>query len=169
MDRHFLFSVLRAADYLACDLGWKMSINFTVFGKPAQMGSKKAFVRGNRAIITDDNSAKRKQWSNAVSSSAAEAMSESELMTGPIILRVDFFFARPQSHYGSGKNASVLKPSAPGRHAQSPDLDKLIRCIGDALTGIAFRDDRQIFRVESTRFWTADQERAIVEVVESFI
>jgi len=144
-----------------------MTIKFTVFGKPAQMGSKKAFVVGKRAIITDDNSQKRKQWANAVASAAAEAMDGRDLITGPIVLRVDFFFARPQSHYGSGKNANALKASAPSRHVQSPDLDKLIRCLGDALTGIIFIDDRQIFRIECTRFWTDTQERATVEVTES--
>jgi len=136
-----------------------MKLEFTVYGKPAQMGSKKAFVRGGRAIITDDNSDKRKQWANAVSSKAAEVMAGATVISSPVSLQVIFFFGRPKSHFGSGRNASQLKASAPERHAQTPDLDKLVRCLGDALTGIVYRDDSQIVALSAERRWTEGQER----------
>ena len=139
-------------------------IQFIVYGKPAQMGSKKAFVRGGRAIITDDNSEKRKQWANAVSSVAAEVMRGRDLISSPVQLRALFYFRRPNSHYGSGRNATTLKSSAPELHSQTPDLDKLIRCLGDALTGIVFRDDALIWSMVISRHWTEKQERAEVEV-----
>ena len=139
-------------------------IEFVVYGKPAQMGSKKAFVRGGRAIITDDNSEKRKQWANAVSSVAAEVMRGRDLISSPVQLRALFYFRRPNSHYGSGRNATTLKSSAPELHSQTPDLDKLIRCLGDALTGIVFRDDALIWSMVISRHWTEKQERAEVEV-----
>jgi len=139
-------------------------IEFVVYGKPAQMGSKKAFVRGGRAIITDDNSEKRKQWANAVSSVAAEVMRGRDLISSPVQLRAMFYFRRPNSHYGSGRNATTLKASAPEMHSQTPDLDKLIRCLGDALTGIVFRDDALIWSMVISRHWTEKQERAEVEV-----
>lgn len=139
-------------------------VSFTVYGKPAQMGSKKAFVRGGRAIITDDNSQKRKQWANAVASVAAEAMARGDLITGPVWLRAVFCFARPKSHFGSGKNSDVLKESAPQKHAQTPDLDKLLRCLCDALTGVVFRDDSQVCHVVCSRVWTTGQERCEVNL-----
>jgi len=139
-------------------------IEFVVYGKPAQMGSKKAFVRGGRAIITDDNSEKRKAWANAVSSVAAEVMRGRDLISSPVQLRALFYFRRPNSHYGSGRNATTLKASAPELHSQTPDLDKLIRCLGDALTGIVFRDDALIWSMVISRHWTEKQERAEVEV-----
>lgn len=143
-----------------------MSITFTVAGTPAQMGSKKAFIRGGRAIITDDNSNKRRTWANAVTAAAAEAMGERKPFTGPVLLVVSFAFQRPASHFGSGKNATKLKPSAPTIHAQSPDLDKLIRCVGDALTGVVYRDDRQIAEVRAVRGWTQVQAGAVITVGE---
>jgi crossover junction endodeoxyribonuclease RusA len=141
-------------------------ITFTVYGRPQQMGSKRAFLpKGHtRPIITDDNSKNRKQWANAVATSAGESMNGTPLILEPVVLRVRFYFARPKSHYGSGKNATRLKPSAPDRHSQSPDLDKLIRNVGDAITGVVIRDDKQIWRIESERHWTEVQERAEVEV-----
>lgn len=141
-------------------------VGFTVYGKPAQMGSKKAFVRGGRAIITDDNSAKRKQWANAVASAAAAVMGGRSVISSPVYLQATFYFQRPKSHFGSGKNADVLKTSAPMFHSQTPDLDKLIRCLGDAMAGIVYRDDSQIVSVLATRRWTTEQERCEVELTE---
>lgn len=139
---------------------------FTVFGKPAQMGSKKAFVVGTRAIITDDNSKKRKSWANAVAAVAAESMLNSPLLNGPVKVVARFYFARPQGHFRTGRHSDQLKDSAPARHSQSPDLDKLVRCLYDAMTGIVYRDDRQICIQESSRHWTTEQECCVVEVTE---
>lgn len=149
-----------------------MRLIFTVFGKPAQMGSKTAFVvkakatGKHRAVLTDSNSEKRKQWANAVSTAAAQEMRGLPLMRGPVSLRVEFCFARPQSHFGTGRNAAALKDSAPERHAQSPDLDKLVRCLCDALTGIVFVDDRQIDTLTATRRWTSGPECATIDVLD---
>ena len=143
-----------------------MSIAFTVFGKPAQMGSKKAFFRPGmkRAVIVDDNSAKRKQWSGAFADKAAETMGGAELMHEPIEVHLDFFFARPASHFGSGKNAGRLKDSAPGMHCQTPDIDKLVRAALDSMTGTVYRDDKQVVNLAATRSWTQEQERCEVSV-----
>lgn len=137
---------------------------FVVYGRPQQMGSKKAFVRGNRAIITDDNSAHRKQWANAVSTAAAGAMARRNVLDGAVMVRVAFHFRRPKAHYGTGRNAHLLKSAAPHWHSQTPDLDKLIRCLNDALTGVVWRDDSLVCRIEATRHWTEQQERAEVYV-----
>jgi Holliday junction resolvase RusA-like endonuclease len=140
-------------------------IHFTVYGTPAQMGSKKAFYseKLKRAFVTDDNSKARKSWANAVSTAAAETMNGDDLLDGPVRLVVRFYFARPKGHYSTSK-AGGLKASAPELHSQSPDLDKLIRCLNDALTGIVFRDDKQVWSIASERHWTEQQERAEVEV-----
>lgn len=141
-------------------------IEFTVYGKPAQMGSKKAFYapKLKRAFVVDDNSEKRKAWAHAVSCEAADAMHGRVLIDEPVRLLVEFFFARPATHFGSGKNAGRLKATAPVRHAQSPDLDKLVRCLGDALTGIVYRDDKLVCELTASRHWTEGQECAIVRV-----
>lgn len=141
-------------------------IAFTVFGKPAQMGSKRAFMRpGMKApVLVDDNSAKRKQWAGAFADKAAEAMNGAPLVDGPVYVDITFYFARPGSHFGSGKNAGKLKDSAPTAHAQSPDLDKLVRCALDAMTGTVYRDDKQVCSLRAGRCWTEAQEQAVVIV-----
>lgn len=75
---------------------------------------------------------------------------------GPICVDVQFCFSRPRSHYGTGRNAAQVRPAAPsGAHAQKPDLDKLLRALGDSLTQAGvIRDDTQITRLDAGKFWS---------------
>ncbi len=123
----------------------KRTISFEVLGRPQQRGSKKVgFIpkrgggflekNGRPVVVARDANENSKQWMDSCKLAAMQVFS-GELLTGPIELIVVFEFKRPGSHFGSGRNACSLKPSAPEFHTQSPDLDKLVRCLGDALTG----------------------------------
>jgi Holliday junction resolvase RusA-like endonuclease len=125
-------------------------IELVVYGVPAPQGSK--------APYGGESNPRTKPWRAAVAAEAAEMMewhaSQASIyrhgFVGPVKVRATFFFPRPKSHYGTGKNATVLKDHAPVFHQSKPDGDKLARAIGDALTGIVFRDDSQIavWRIE---------------------
>ncbi len=71
-------------------------------------------------------------------------------------LSAKFYFQRPKSHYGTGRNWDTLKTSAPEHHIQVPDTDKLIRLLADALTiaGV-IADDRLIVDTRGRKFWTS--------------
>lgn len=142
-------------------------IEFTVYGRPAQMGSKRAFVAKGRAVMVNDNSERLRQWYNAVASAAAEKMQGRQLFEGPLQLSVQFRFKRPKSHYGTGRNAGKLKQSAPDHHIQKPDMDKLMRCLKDALSSVVWRDDCQVcFYDDVGKWWTSGQECAEIVVEE---
>ena len=73
---------------------------------------------------------------------------------GPLQIRLHFIFPRPKSHYGTGKNSSVLKSSSPQKyHTQTPDADNLMKFVCDALNGIFWKDDRQIAAAELFKGW----------------
>jgi crossover junction endodeoxyribonuclease RusA len=83
------------------------------------------------------------------------------LLTGPCRLVVVFYFPRPKSHYG----ARGLKPSAPGWVTRTPDLDKLVRAVGDSLTGVCVRDDSLIVElVAMKRYADGEPARALVRL-----
>jgi len=65
-----------------------------------------------------------------------------------ICVAMKFIFVRPKCHYRTGAHANELKPSAPAlpSEGQIPDLDHLERAVNDALTGVAFYNDRQVAR-----------------------
>lgn len=75
----------------------------------------------------------------------------------PHLVAVDckFFFERPASHYGTGRNANVLKTAAPSLwRGGTPDVDKCLRLVLDALTyaGVIV-DDRDVALVRGSKLW----------------
>ena len=81
---------------------------------------------------------------------------EYEPATMPIQLDLLFRMPRPAWHFGTGRNAGVLKASSPAQHTQTPDLDKLVRLVGDALVGAGvIHDDSQIHTIHADKVWLA--------------
>lgn len=141
---------------------------FTVYGEAQPAGSKKAFVnpRTGRAVIVDD-AKKSRPWKAVVADAAVQAMNGNAPMTGPLRAEFTFYVKRPAGHYGSGRNAAVLKPSAPRFPTVRPDLLKLGRAVEDALTNAGvYGDDSQI-RYEVLRKVYADGTgpRVVIEIV----
>ncbi len=130
-----------------------MRLRFTVIGKPQPAGSKRAFavrkggVPTGRVAVADDNPA-AKSWQAAVAEKAAEAMPGENgmvgLLDGPLGLAVIFTVRRPAGHYGTGRNAGVVRPSAPEHPTVRPDCTKLLRAVEDAMSGVVWRDDAQV-------------------------
>ena len=120
-----------------------------VAGVPMPQGSKKGFAfrrkSGSLGVSMVESSKGLKPWRALVSLAAAERF-QGTIIEGSVELEVDFYFTRPKSHYRTGKNAHLLKDSAPRDHKTYPDLDKLTRAIGDALAGVVYADDRLICR-----------------------
>lgn len=121
--------------------------NFFVPGTPAPQGSKRYL--GNGVMV--ESSKRVKPWRADIRATAREHLTQP--IKGPIRLDLLFVLPRPKSHYGTGRNADKLKPSAPERHTQKPDLDKMVRAVGDALSGVAYTDDSQIIFLEAGKAW----------------
>jgi Holliday junction resolvase RusA-like endonuclease len=119
-------------------------ISFTVYGRPQPAGSKRAFkLPSGQTVVTDANK-NAKPWKQEVASAAAGLTDE--LLQGPLDLEVVFYLQRPRGHFGQGRNAGIIKPSAPEFPTTKPDATKMLRAIEDALTGVLWRDDAQIVR-----------------------
>jgi Holliday junction resolvase RusA-like endonuclease len=115
-------------------------VSFTVNGKAEPRGSKTRTRWG----VRDDNP-KSGPFMEHVADVAAEAMDGRPLLEGPLFVELVFFRARPKAHFGTGRNAGVLKPAALEAWPETkPDLLKLARGVEDALTGVVYRDDAAI-------------------------
>lgn len=119
---------------------------FFVPGIPGTAGSKKAFInpKTGRAIVTDSSGKKGKTWRSDVQVYANEAMCGQAPLSVALDVTFTFILPRPRGHFGSGRNASVVKPSAPRYPEVRPDTLKMARAAEDALTGICYRDDSLI-------------------------
>lgn len=141
--------------------------SFFVPGIPVPKGSAKSFwnKKAHKIVTMQDNRDKQQPWSSLISMMAqAQGLRPSER---PCKLSMDFVFPRPKGHLRS--NGYELKPSAPKHHIGKPDLDKLKRCVQDALTGIAYRDDSQVFKHgESGKRYAKNGEQPGVHIIVSY-
>ena len=119
--------------------------DFFVADTPRSGGSKKGFVnpKTGRVIVQESSATKNKEWRAAVCHFAYNAY-HGELLDGPLSVTFEFHRVRPKSHFGSGRNAGLLKPSAPIRPDRRPDTVKVTRSTEDACTGIIWTDDARI-------------------------
>ena len=99
---------------------------------------------GRTRVVVVDSNKQVKPWSSQVADAALRALNTQPMWRGPVAVSLTFFFTRPKGHYGTGRNAHTLRDSAPGAIVTKPDIDKLARCVLDALTGVAFHDDAQV-------------------------
>lgn len=89
-------------------------------------------------------------------------------LAGQLELRLTFRLPRPARHYGKGRNASRLLPSAPAGHAQTPDVDNLTKAVMDALTTArAWADDAQVAFLTVSKVWCSPGEAPGVLIVLS--
>lgn len=140
-------------------------IQFRVFGVAQQMGSKRAFVpKGwTRPVITDSNR-NLKSWQQLVADAAHTALlampePERRLLTGGVRLLIACYLPRPAS-----------LPRRVTVHTKAPDLDKLVRGIGDALSNVIYADDRQVIDLIARKRYALPGDVPYVDIrVESAI
>lgn len=135
-------------------------ITITVIGPPQPQGSKKAFYnrRIGRAIIVEDN-AKNRPWRESVKHAALAVMGrDSHLVpavSGPVEIDVIFTMPRPKKYE---KSATAL-PSA------RPDIDKLLRSSGDALTDAGvYQDDSNVVVINARKLYAGDRARGAMDI-----
>ena len=123
-------------------------MNIFIPGIPQSRGSKKSFpikrANGSIGVAVTDNNPKSKQWMQMIALAVYKQMGEG-VYSGQITLDVEFVMPRPKSHYRTGKRSNELRDNAPHAHTSKPDRGKLLRAVEDALTGIVYRDDSQVW------------------------
>ena len=104
------------------------AVSFFVDGEPVTQGSMKAIGRGRMVHV---NGAALSQWRASVSASAKAAGAQCVGDHTPVRVDCLFYLPRPKT---------VKRDFPTGRK----DTDKLMRAIGDALTGVVYVDDVQV-------------------------
>jgi len=77
-------------------------------------------------------------------------------LDGPLAVSMQFFMQRPKSHFGTGKNVAIKKPSAPEWPTSKPDLDNYVKFAWDCCNGVVWRDDAQVVRVLAEKRYAKD-------------
>jgi Holliday junction resolvase RusA-like endonuclease len=141
-------------------------IRFEVRGFPAPQGDLKVGFKSNgRANLYHRASPALNAWRNAVAS-AAQSRAPAALWSGPVGIRLAFGMLKPVSAkewVGRGKARHRVRLWA----AKRPDVDKLIRAVLDALTGVIFEDDKQIVRLTASKDYGVPGVRVVLTLLES--
>ncbi len=129
-------------------------LTLSVIGDPASQGSH-AIMNGR---IVQVNSSKHKAWRSAVHNAALEAMpADWQPIDEACELQVIFFMPKPKS----------VKRELP---TVSPDLDKLVRAIGDSLqsSGVV-TDDSRFCRISARKVYAQGIEPGATITVKTLM
>lgn len=132
-------------------------LRFVTIGLPAPQGSKNKWGGENNSRV--------KPFRDSIAADAAAALNGDAMLTGPVEVHATFYFPRPKSHYRTGASAHILRDTAPMFVVTKPDLDKLCRAVGDALTGVALHDDSQIVKWNAVKMYH-DPVRTSIKIIE---
>jgi len=140
-----------------------MSIEFTVPGIPiSQPRQRHALIAGHLRNYTPS-----KHPVNDYKA-AVKIMASNNFITpyhGPVIVAITAYFPRPKSHYRHAKGLCALKKDAPLAHTTKPDAENVAKAILDALTGVAYLDDKQVYILHVTKYY-GDNPRTIIFIKE---
>lgn len=140
------------------------SYGFRVFGIPAPQGSKIPGVssKTGKMFVREQSGKTLKSWREDVKEAALTARGVNPVegiavagqiptLAGPIRLSIQFYMPRPPS-------VTVKRRPLP---IVAPDLDKLIRGVGDALKAAGvYKDDAQVVSIAATKVYGTDEAQS---------
>lgn len=129
---------------------------FTAYGTPRPQGSKR-YIGNGRFVEASDV----KPWRRAIAEAvrgAWEASGDDRPFTEPVVVWATFFMPRP-------KSVKRLLPSV------APDLDKLCRALGDAMSVDcqAIEDDALIVRWHVSKVYADDHEAGVRVAIKTVV
>jgi crossover junction endodeoxyribonuclease RusA len=125
-----------------------------VSGLPVPQGSMKTWMHKGKPIVTSASKG-LKEWRNLVALQASLSMQGRAPIpkrTHAVEITLAFHMPRP----GSGVPKSQKAPRS------RPDLDKLVRAVFDALTGVAFQDDSQATQLRASKTYADGRAPGVV-------
>lgn len=128
-------------------------VRFFVPGIVVAQGRPRAFAVNGRVIMTDPP--KSRDWKQAFREVASQHVLPDMPWEGPLRMSVSFFLPRPKSVSANRRPYPIVKP----------DLDNLLKAVKDALSGVFYKDDRQVVEYSKVEKAYDDAHMAGVEVV----
>jgi Holliday junction resolvase RusA-like endonuclease len=135
---------------------------------PAPKGSMKCIgARGQVKHQLIEDNPDTAPWRRAVAAAARTHVPEKADPQEPVELVITYSLPRPKSHYGTGRNADVVKASAPPRPSThgTGDVDKLERNVLDGLQDAGtLVNDAQVTDVAHKKRWCGSPGADVLDV-----
>lgn len=122
------------------------TLRFEVPGEPRGKGRPR-FVKKNGIAYTPKETA---QYENLIVLACRETMGDRAPLGCPVFLTVHAHFAIPPS-----KSKKWKARAAQGQEpvVKRPDLDNILKVVCDALNGVAWKDDKQVYFATTSKFY----------------
>lgn len=135
------------------------SVSFWLDGIPQPKGSWKP-LRNGKLIPAGSPHARLmlEEWTHNLRAIATQRMQGEPAWIGPVRLMAEFALPVPAS---MPKRKFGWQP-----HCVKPDLDKLMRALGDALTGVVYVDDAQISNLSIAKVYAWNQRTGVNIIAE---
>ena len=135
-------------------------LSIEVVGTPVPQGN---LSRGRYGGIYESNPMLR-SWRDTLVSELLTAKGDRDTLWGAVEVECRFFLPWLKSHYSQSKaRTGELKAGAPRMPITKPDLDKLQRAVGDALTDAkVVNDDAQIVSWVVSKWYRQQSGVAII-------
>lgn len=142
------------------------SHSLTVIGKAKAQGSLRSFKHPKTGAVITPQDTKVVSYRGSIVDEWYSKYMGPDLREGSVSATLVFAFRRPDNHYWpktkSRSHREVLRDEAPDSHTGTPDIDKLARSVLDALTGLAYEDDKQVSSLHALKLWAGEDTTTII-------
>ena len=145
------------------------TIEFYLDAVPVAQGSKRLMPKGGKKarrcfacgrcdmIMIESADKKLRPYRKTLTSAAVVAMGFRAPMAGGVLAVLSFVYKRPRSHFLT--DGVRLTKAAPRHKSSAPDMDKLERAWGDAMTAArVWTDDAILVDVRKGKRWQRGPE-----------
>jgi Holliday junction resolvase RusA-like endonuclease len=123
----------------------KTNISFLIPGDPVSKNRPRFFARAIHGKIQSGVYKDQEDQEGYFKQMIAKQLPANfEICKGPVFLEIICNLARPKSHFGTGRNAELIKKSAPMLPQNNKDWDNYGKFVSDCLNKIVYQDDRQV-------------------------
>mgnify|MGYP000554286516 CR=1 FL=1 len=144
-------------------------VSVFVHGTPKAQPRPRAAAFNGRARVYDAGTAEG--WKAAIQAQLERYAGK--CIESPMVVKMTFYFPRPKSHFGTGRNAEKLKPKSPKFHLQKPDADNLAKAVMDALSeksGMGlWKDDTQVVSLTIFKEWAGSHPSGMMLEIERVV
>lgn len=143
-----------------------MILSVVILGKAATQGSKTPIRnKAGQVVGMREDNPKSRPWRQDVAKTMLAARPEGfRVWDEAVAVEVTIYVPRPKSHFGTGRNAGILKDDAPQFPPNGLDCDKVMRAIGDAGTTVWWRDDSRISKITVERLYCKGEKPERTEI-----
>ena len=138
-----------------------MTLAFTVYGVAMSKGNHRAVQpKGMKFPVITETNRSVASWQQLVAEGASRAIAqlpegERVLLASGVRVTIAYYLPRPKKFHKRGVFV---------HHATKPDVDRLQRAILDALTAVAYHDDKQVTEIIAGKYYAGVDAPARVDI-----